>query len=108
MNADNIVVSEIGDEIRHSFEKKTFSIRSCDSCKKRFLLNVYTCSKCYYVMCQRNECRAKTERIVCAARINSSNSLVGSMYTLSRPELDLMGYFFFFILKYLILILFKN
>ncbi|CAF0825585.1 unnamed protein product [Brachionus calyciflorus] len=92
LKADNIVVAEISDEIRHSFEKKTLTLRSCDSCKKRILLNVYACTKCYYVMCRRNECRTKSEQVVCALRkISSSNSLVGSMYALSKPELDYLG-----------------
>ena len=92
LRADNIVVAEISDEIRHSFEKKTLTLRSCDSCKKRILLNVYACTKCYYVMCRRNECRTKSEQFVCALRkINSSSSLVGSTYALSKPDVDFLG-----------------
>ena len=63
INSDNLVVNELSDELRHSFEKKTFTIRSC-SCKKRFF-NVYACIKCDYIICQRNECRSRGEKIAC-------------------------------------------
>jgi hypothetical protein len=80
--ADNIAVSELSDEVRHSFEKKTFTLRSCDSCKKRGLLNVYACTKCFYTMCQRNECRTKSESIVCIANSFSSHSRTSDQDTL--------------------------
>lgn len=92
IKADSIGIAELSDEIRHSFEKKTLTLRSCDSCKKRTLLNVYACSKCLYVMCRRDECRTKSEQFICAPRkINSFNSLVGSMNVLPKSDMDYFG-----------------
>ncbi len=82
--ADNIVVAELSDEIRHSFEKKTWTIKSCDWCKKKSVLNMYACAKCGYIMCQKNECRSKSELFVCTPHrlvANASfNSLTGTKY----------------------------
>jgi hypothetical protein len=84
-----VVIAETGELIRHSFEKKTFTLRACDACKKHFLLNVFTCTKCDYTMCQRNECRARTERVVCAPRKPSySSAMAGSTSTLTKTEFD--------------------
>ena len=59
-------------------EKKTFTFRSCEWCKKRYVLNAYACTKCDYILCPRNECRSKSERSVCvpANHRPSANSLV--------------------------------
>lgn len=91
--ADNIVVAELSDEIQHSFEKKTFTFRSCDWCKKRFVLNAYACTKCDYIMCQRNECRSKSELTVCVPRrffnMHNASSLSSGGTTsvmLAKPE----------------------
>ena len=62
-------------QISHKIkEKKTFSLKSCDSCKKRLFLNAYTCVKCEYTMCQRNECRTKSETFVCVRKSNSMST----------------------------------
>ena len=88
--ADSIGVAEVGDLIRHSFEKKTFTLRACDACKKHFLLNVYACTKCDYTMCQRQECRSKTERVVCAPRkASTSAAIVNSTSTQPKSEFEL-------------------
>jgi len=89
--ADNIVVVESSDEIRHSFEKKTWTIKSCDWCKKKSVLNMYACAKCGYIMCQKNECRSKSELFVCTPhRLLTTSSSVNSQ-TVAKYDLDSIG-----------------
>lgn len=74
-------------------EKKTFTFRSCDWCKKRFVLNAYACVKCDYIMCQRNECRSKSELIVCAPHrifnIHNVSSTGAASVAIAKPDLEL-------------------
>ena len=48
-------------------DKNFFLIRNCDYCQRRFFFNVFTnsCTKCDFTLCQRVECKLKSEKSIC-------------------------------------------